>query len=340
MKQLVKIVGLLFILLTLSSCLNRNRQQSSVGINIIIGLRGAEKLKVVTTVGMIEDVVKNVAGNCADIKALMGPGVDPHLYKASARDVRNLQYAQLILYSGYHLEGHLAKVLEKLAESHSAVAVAERGIPMSKIINSFQGAVAPDPHVWMDVSQWAMTVDVIRDELIKQVPECKDDINKRAKEYGLELKALHSWVKQSIASIPRNQRVLVTAHDAFAYYGRAYGLKVVGIQGISTAAEASLANIRDTVNTIVEKRIPAIFVESSINPRTILAVKAAVEDRGFAVKNGGQLYSDAMGQSGTADGTYIGMLFHNTTVITTALGGKTAPLPQGLKIWARTWGIK
>ncbi len=339
MKAVGGLFLLLLALLSLSACKN-SEQANSVGIGIIVGHKGTQKLKVVTTVGMIEDLSKNIAGDCADVKALMGPGVDPHLYKASARDVRNLQYAQLILYSGYHLEGHLAKVLEKLAESHSAVAVAERGIPFSKIINSFQGAVAPDPHVWMDVSQWAMTVDVIRDELIKQAPECKDDFTKRAKEYGLELNALHSWVKQSIASIPKAQQVLVTAHDAFAYYGRAYGLKVVGIQGISTASEASLANIRDTVNTIVEKRIPAIFVESSINPRTILAVKAAVEDKGFTVKNGGQLYSDAMGQRGTADGTYIGMLFHNTTLITNALGGTPPPLPQELNTWKNTWGIK
>jgi manganese/zinc/iron transport system substrate-binding protein len=290
---------------------------------------------VVTTVGMIADVVKNVAGQCANVTALMGPGIDPHLYKASASDVRTLQKADIIFYSGYNLEGQMGEVLEGLKKRKTVVAVSEAAITSDEVLRK-QGQHATDPHIWMDVSMWARTVDVIAGTLALSLPECKD-APANAAVYKEQLTALHEWVKASIATIPTKQRILVTAHDAFYYYGRAYKIQVEAIQGVSTQSEASIEDIRSTVETVVANKIPAIFVESSINPRTIEAVLQAVKDQGVSVILGGSLYSDAMGQDETEDGTYIGMLYHNTKTITNALGGNALPLPEALYSWAAAW---
>jgi len=295
--------------------------------------------KVVATIGMLGDIVKEIGGDCVDVEVMMGPGIDPHLYKASAGDVQTLQNADIIFYSGLHLEGQLGEVFENLADKRPVIAVTERAIAEESIIKTTSD-YGVDPHVWMDSSLWAQTTDVIAEELSKLKPDCAADINTRAQTYKPQLLALHDWVKASIASIPEEQRILVTAHDAFFYYAEAYTIDVAGIQGISTESEAAIADIRDTVDTIVERNVPAIFVESTINPRTIEAVKQAVEDRGQSIIIGGELFSDAMGESGTAAGTYIGMIFENTKAITEALGGKTAPLPAELSGWAQQWDIE
>jgi manganese/zinc/iron transport system substrate-binding protein len=298
----------------------------------------AQPLNVVTTVGMIADIIENVGADCVSVTALMGPGVDPHLYKASARDVHTLQYADVIFFSGYHLEGKMAEVLEALGKRKITVAVAEMAISESEMLASPTNASAFDPHVWMDVNQWAGTADVIAQTLAEASPDCAN-APANARVYRDQLMALHDWIKTSIASIPEGQRVLVTAHDAFFYYSRAYAIEVAAIQGISTQAEASIDDVRQTVNIVVSREIPAIFVESSINPRTIEAVLQAVQDQGANTVIGGQLYSDALGQRGTADGTYIGMLYHNTKTITEALGGTIAPLPNTLQSWAEMWNL-
>lgn len=295
--------------------------------------------KVVVTIGMLGDIVKEIGGECVDVEVMMGPGIDPHLYKASAGDVQTLQNADIIFYSGLHLEGQLGEVFENLAQRRPVIAVAESAIPEESIITT-SSDYGVDPHVWMDSSLWAQTTDVIAEELSKLKPDCASDINTRAQTYKPQLLALHDWVKASIASIPEEQRILVTAHDAFFYYANAYTIDVAGIQGISTESEAAIADIRDTVDIIVERNVPAIFVESTINPRTIEAVKQAVEDRGQSIIIGGELFSDAMGESGTAAGTYIGMIFENTKAITEALGGQTAPLPAELSGWAQQWDIE
>lgn len=295
--------------------------------------------KVVVTIAMLGDIVKEIGGECVDVEVMMGPGIDPHLYKASAGDVRTLQNADIIFYSGLHLEGQLGEVFENLAQRRPVIAVTERAVAEESIIKT-SSDYGVDPHVWMDSSLWAQTTDVIAEELSKLKPDCASDINTRAQTYKPQLLALHDWVKASIASIPEEQRILVTAHDAFFYYANAYAIEVAGIQGISTESEAAIADIRETVDIIVERNVPAIFVESTINPRTIEAVKQAVEDRGQSIVIGGELFSDAMGESGTAGGTYIGMIFENTKAITEALGGQIAPLPAELGAWAQQWTIE
>ena len=292
---------------------------------------------VVTTVGMIADVARNVAGNCLEVSAMMGPGIDPHLYKASASDVRTLQNAAAILYGGYVLEGQLGEVLGAMARDKPVVAVSEASLSRDELIDEGNGVI--DPHVWMNVAYWARTIAPITEVLSELEPDCAAAMSERAAEYRTQLEALNSWVIDSIASIPAEQRILVTAHDAFAYYGRAYAIDIAAIQGISTASEASLADIRGTVDTVVERNVPAMFVESSINPRTVEAVLQAVQDRGGNATIGGQLFSDAMGEDGTAFGTYIGMIYSNTTTITEALGGVVVPLPDALNAWAEKWDL-
>jgi manganese/zinc/iron transport system substrate-binding protein len=294
--------------------------------------------KAVATVGMLADVAENVAGDCVVVETMMGPGTDPHLYKASAGDVRLLFGADAILYAGNNLEGQLGQVLGKLAERRLTKAVAEAAVPADRLL-AFAGGHYPDPHVWMDVSQWALTAPVIAEVLGELAPDCAGAMQARAGAYAAKLAALHDWVRASVATIPAEQRILVTAHDAFAYYGRAYGIEVAGIQGISTESEAGIADIRHIVDIVVARRVPAVFIESTINPRTIQAVIDAAAGRGHAVALGPQLYSDAMGAAGTAAGTYIGMIHANTRAIVTALGGRPVALPGELVVWAERWQV-
>lgn len=295
--------------------------------------------KVVTTIGMLGDIIKTVGGDCVEVEVMMGPGIDPHLYKASASDVKLLQNADIIFYSGLHLEGQLGEVFESLQDKRPVIATAERAVSNEDVIKT-NDSYGVDPHVWMDAGLWAHTVDVVAEELSTLNPDCTEAITSRAEAYKPQLEALDDWTLKSVATIPEEQRILVTAHDAFTYYSRAYGIDVAGIQGISTEAEAAIADIRDTVDVIVERNVPAIFVESTINPRAIEAVKQAAQDRGHSVEVGGQLFSDAMGENGTADGTYIGMIYSNTKTITEALGGEVAPLPEELEVWATQWGVQ
>lgn len=302
------------------------------------GTTSSTRLKAVATVGMIGDVVEQVGGPCVAVSTLMGPGVDPHVYRASARDARDLQAADVIFYAGLSLEGQLSQVLERLAERRPTVAVAERAVPEELRARTDDGS-GVDPHVWMDVSLWARTVDVVQETLSLLAPECASAMSARAAAYREQLHALDQWVRDSVASLPPERRVLVTAHDAFFYYGRAYGFEVHGIQGISTEAEAGLADIRAVTDLVVARDIPALFVETSINPRNIEAVQAAVRARGREVAIGGELFSDALGNAGTWQGTYIGMLVHNTKTIVEALGGQVAPLPEDLAEWAARWQV-
>jgi manganese/zinc/iron transport system substrate-binding protein len=296
-------------------------------------------LNVLATIGMIADVVDNVAGECVEVTTLMGAGVDPHLYQASAQDVQLMQDADIILYSGYVLEGQLGDVLNRFADIKPTVAVSPASIETGDLI-TVQDIYGIDPHLWMDVSLWSKIAPTIAETLAELAPECAEDMMARAEDYQTQLSALHEWVGESIASIPEQQRVLVTAHDAFNYYARAYGIEVASIQGISTEAEAAVADIRETVDIVVESQVPAVFVESTINPRTIESVLQAARERGQQVEIGGELSSDAMGAEGTAGGTYIGMLYENTVTITEALGGTVPPLPDALAEWAEQWGIE
>lgn len=301
--------------------------------------RAVEPVDVVATTAMIADVAQTVAGPCAHVLALMGPGIDPHLYKASAGDVALLFAADAILTTGLNLEGQMGDVLAKLAQTKTTRAVASLAVPEDQVLHTGHGT-GVDPHVWMDAGLWSRTVPVIGEAIAGLRPDCAADITARGAAYQTELAALDRWIRDSIATIPVHARLLVTAHDAFTYYGRSYGLEVRGIQGVSTDSEAGIADIRAVVDTVVARKVPAIFVESTINPRTIEAVIAAAADQNHKVALGGALFSDAMGPPETAEGTYIGMLRQNTLTIVTALGGKPEPLPAALHAWAARWKIE
>ena len=309
---------------------------------------------VVATVGMIGDVAQELAGACAAVETLLGPGSDPHLYRPSAGDVRKLGSAGLVLYGGLHLEAGLSEVLARFAERRPTAAVAELAVPENERIAA-GGALAAagraagaanaagvvyDPHVWMDVAQWSAAAGVVGARLAALLADdgaCVATIEARTSAYRLSLAALDGWALQAIGSIPELQRILITAHDAFAYFGRAYGIEVEGIQGVSTETEAAVADIRRVAGIVIERGVPAIFVESTINPRTIRAVLEAVEQRGGDVEIGAPLYADALGSQGTPDGTYIGMMVHNVSVISTALGGTVPALPPELAQWEARW---
>lgn len=296
-------------------------------------------VQAVATIGMIGDLASELGAHCTDVDTLMGPGIDPHLYQATSGDVRALGQADLILYAGLTLEGQLGDVLGRFAERTPTVAVAEASVTQDqRILTNDEYGV--DPHVWMDVALWAQTIPVLADALTGVAPDCAEGIERRAESLATTLDALDGWIGDAVATIPEAQRVLVTAHDAFAYYGRAYGLDVVGIQGVSTESEPSIADIRATADTLTTLGVPAVFVETTINPRTIQAVLDAAADLGHDARRGGSLYSDAMGEPGTAAGTYVGMLHANTSSIVTALGGELPPLPEAMREWAERFGIE
>lgn len=276
------------------------------------------RLNVVTTVGMIRDVVQNVGGEYVHATGLMGPGVDPHLYKASEGDVRRLFRADVVFYGGLHLEAKMGEVLEEMGGRTRVVAVTD-GIPRDRLLAppEFQGS--HDPHVWFDVSMWEMTVDTIASTLAAADPANAAAYRRNAAAYHARLDSLDAYVRAQAERVPRQQRVLVTAHDAFNYFGRAYGFEVRGLQGISTASEAGTGDVQALAEFIARRKIPAVFVESSIPRRTIEAVQEAVRDRGWDVRIGGSLYSDAMGNPGTPQGTYDGMVRHNIDTLVGAL---------------------
>jgi manganese/zinc/iron transport system substrate-binding protein len=283
-------------------------------------LSGRETIRVVATTGMVADAVRVVGGSRVTVRALMGPGVDPHLYKASEGDVRRLEQADVIFFNGLHLEAKMADVLERIGDRRRTAALGD-GIPAARLMRpaAFEGQ--PDPHVWFDVRLWSHAVAKARDVLAEADPAHAAGYRRRAAAYLDALGALDRELRARIAAIPEGRRVLVTAHDAFGYFGRAYGFEVVGLQGISTASEAGARDVSRLADMIARRRIPAIFVESSVSPRTVEAVQEAVRSRGFDVGIGGSLYSDAMGSAGTPDGTYPGMVRHNVETIAAALEG-------------------
>ncbi|MFZ4597158.1 MAG: metal ABC transporter solute-binding protein, Zn/Mn family [Terrimicrobiaceae bacterium] len=275
-------------------------------------------LRVVCTTGMVADVVRNVAGDRADVTALIGEGVDPHLFKPTRDDVAKLLKADMVFYSGLLLEGRMEETFRKIAA---------RGAPVTAVTGSLDKKSLsgdehhPDPHVWMDPALWGQTIPVVTAALVSRDPEGKATYEANAERYAGEVRALDEYVKRVIQTIPPSQRVLITAHDAFHYLGRATDLAVMSIQGISTESEAGVADINRIVDGVVEKKIPAVFVESSVPDKNVRAVIEGAAARGHELRLGGELFSDAMGATGTYEGTYVGMLDHNATVITKALGG-------------------
>jgi manganese/zinc/iron transport system substrate-binding protein len=275
------------------------------------------RLRVVATTSILADLAREVAGDRAEVVGLMGPGVDPHLYRASEGDVARMSRADVILYNGLGLEGRMGEVLSRLGDRAYAAAEA---VPPERRLRSEAYEGQSDPHVWMDASRWAEAARALADHLATRDPDHAEHYRARAEAYAEQLDRLAAYVRQRVEAIPEGQRVLVTAHDAFRYFGEAYGVEVRGLQGLSTATEAGTADVQDLAAFVAERRIPALFVETSVSPRAIEAVREAVRARGFEVRIGGDLYSDALGGTGSGAETYEGMLRHNADTIAAALG--------------------
>ena len=301
---------------------------------------GETPLPVLATVGMVADIAQTVAGDCAEVATLIGPGVDPHDYSATPSDVRAIAGAELILYVDRTLEERLADVLDGFRDRTPTVGLAAAAFERAELLDDPDAPGAMDPHLWMDVSRWARIAPVIVDAIAEQRPACAEAMAENAEALGAQLDALHGWAGAAIASIPEGNRILVTAHDAFHYFADAYGIEASeAIAGISTAAEASIADIRAVADFVVARGVPAVFVETTVSPRTIEALVAEVRARGHDVAIGGALFSDAMGDDGTPEGSYIGMIRANTLTITQALGGSVPDWPAALEGWAQDWGM-
>jgi manganese/zinc/iron transport system substrate-binding protein len=281
---------------------------------------GDTAIAVVATTGMIADAVENIGREHVQVTALMGPGVDPHLYSATESDVNRLMNAQIIFYNGLFLEARMERVLQNLGETKTVIPVAE-SIPADQRLESDDYVGQADPHVWMDVKLWQVVVEAIRDELIAFDPDHQEVYRSNTQEYLAQLDALEAEILEMIAGVPQDQRILVTAHDAFNYFGAGYGFEVHAPQGISTESEAGVDDIRSAIDLVVENNIPAIFVETSVPPDVIEAIIEGARARGHQISIGGELFSDAMGAAGTPEGTYLGMIRHNVETITSALRG-------------------
>lgn len=290
----------------------------------------AEPYKIVCTVGMITDIVVNLVGDYAEVEGIIGEGIDPHLYKPTRGDVIKLSQADVVFYNGLLLEGKMTDVLVGIASRGKLVKAVTEAILVETdyLLEKDDGSAYTDPHVWMDVSGWLRAIPVVAETLAVYDPENAEAYHIKAAFYAKQLEALDTYAKEAMSTIPESQRVLVTAHDAFQYLGRAYGIEVRGIQGISTESEAGVRDLEDLVDFIVERQIPAVFVESSVADKNVRALVEGARARGHAVIIGGSLFSDAMGQAGTYEGTYIGMIDSNVTTITNALGGHAAGFRQ------------
>ncbi|MDH3215131.1 MAG: zinc ABC transporter substrate-binding protein [Candidatus Krumholzibacteria bacterium] len=304
MIRVLVMAGLVFML----GCESGGQMETSTG-----------SLKVTTTTGIVAEVVRKVGGDHVSVVNLMGPGVDPHLYKASEGDIQRLEKADLIFYNGLNLEGKMGEIFVKMARKGKLTFALSESVDTRLLREppEFQGHY--DPHIWFDVSLWAQTIPVVVGALSEAKPSARGDFVANGERYDAELADLHEYCRDRLASIPSERRVLVTAHDAFGYFGRAYNIEVVGLQGITTTSEYGLKDVQRIVQLITERRLSAVFVESSVPKRSIEAVVAGVRSRGHNVRIGGQLFSDAMGEPGTPEGTYPGMVRHNVETIVQSL---------------------
>lgn len=303
-------IVLLLVILVLQGCRTEVRRSEN-GKKILV-----------TTTGMIADIARRLVGDEFQVVQLMGDGVDPHLYKPTRDDLVQLIRADVVLYNGLLLEGKMQTVLNRLGEVERVYAVCD-DIPEDLLFGGEDHH--PDPHVWMDVTLWRSATQRMSDAICLAYPELAEKVQRREDELVADLAGLHEYGQSSIASIPQSQRILITSHDAFQYFGRAYGLEIQAIQGISTESEAGLQRINEIVDLIVDRKLPAVFIESSVPRDTIDAVVQGAAARGHQIKIGGELFSDALGSTGTYEGTYIGMLDHNFTTVARALGGNVPP---------------
>lgn len=306
------IIGLaLSVLLTLTGCTNNVEKDAADSENT--------KLNVVATTTMLSDLTSVIGGEHVTVNGLMGPGIDPHLYQASAGDVTLMQKADVVVYNGVHLEGKMGDIFEALSNRGDAVICIEDGIDESKLLSWSGDSSVHDPHIWFDVSIWKEAAIIVSEGLSRADESNADDYKSNLDAYLKELDSLETYIKDRVLEVPENQRVLITAHDAFGYFGAAYGFEVKGLQGISTDAEAGTADVSNLATFIVDRKISAIFIESSVPPKTIEALQAAVKAKGFDVTIGGELYSDSIGDEKSGANTYILTVKSNIDTIVDAL---------------------
>lgn len=312
---ILALLGGLLAALTVTGCARTSDGTGAASADV-----SGRTLNVVTTTNVVGDLVREVGGTHVELTTLMGPGVDPHLYKASEGDVRRMAQADLILYNGLHLEGKMTEVFEQMTrQGIPTAALAREALPDSVLIGSDEYASAFDPHVWFDVALWAQVARYVGETLAARDTAHAEHYRQAAAAYADRLDTLDAYAASELARVPAPQRVLITSHDAFRYLGRAYDLEVRGLQGISTTSEAGTRDVQALAAFVVERRIPAIFVETSVSPRGIEAVREAVRANGFDVRLGGTLYGDALGDRGTPEGTYPGAVRHNVDTIVDGL---------------------
>lgn len=299
------LAGIFMMVVFLTGCSSETTQSEEDG-----------KLTVVTTIAQIAEPISIIGGDKVEVRSLMGPGVDPHLYTATQGDIQKMEDADIVFYSGLHLEANMVRVFEEIGKTKPVLAIGEV-IPEEKLLKDEEGAV--DPHIWFDIDLWKEALDAATSELKKASPDDSDYFEKNKQEYFAKLDEVKEVAKTQMETLPEDKRVLVTAHDAFGYFGRMLDIEVVGLQGLSTEAEIGLSDIEETIQLLVEHQIPAVFIESSINPASINAVIEGAKKQGLDIELGGELFSDAMGDAVTKEGTYIGMYEHNVFTIYQAL---------------------
>jgi len=311
----MKVIRLFYLVafLLIASCASPDNQGNKAENN----LDTKDKVNVVCTTGMVADLVKNIMGETGDVTSLMGPGVDPHLYKPTQGDLNKLTNADVIIYNGLHLEGKMESIFEKMANNKPVYAITS-SLNKSELINVSEDKLY-DPHVWFDVALWNETIPGLLAFLKDKMPSKAASFNANSNKYGKELVELNTWVEKMISEIPKENRALVTSHDAFGYFGKAYDVQVKGLQGISTVTEFGLKDVTNMVDFLIENNIKAVFVESSMPRKPLLAVIKGCKEKGHDVREGGLLYSDAMGKAGTPEGTYLGMVRHNVSTVNKAL---------------------
>jgi len=277
------------------------------------------RIKVVATTSLITEMVSRIGGDVLEVRGLMGAGVDPHLYKASEGDVNLLFNADVVFYNGLHLEGKMQDILEKMKRQGIAIVAISDTLNRDSLIASAYFASNYDPHIWFDISNWKLAALYTASQLAKADPGNRELFLQNAGGYVKKLDSAEMVVKSKIAELPVEKRILITAHDAFNYFGRAYKFEVLGLQGISTAAEAGVQDVQKLADIITRQKVKAIFVETSVPLRNIEALREAVKSKGFNVRIGGSLFSDALGNPGTPEGTYTGMFNYNVNTIVNAL---------------------
>lgn len=302
---------LTILLFTLLSCQSDKKPTPS----------NTDKIEILVTTNIIEDMVKNIVGDLANVTALMGPGIDPHLYRPTQSDISALSKADVIIYNGLLLEGKMEDILEKLSRT-KAVRAVSIDLAKANLLDPAEDAPSNeihDPHVWFDTNLWAKASISTGKYLGEQDSKNADRYLKNAQAFADKIKEREAWAKEQINSIPKNGRVLITSHDAFRYLGNQFDIEVRGLQGISTSTEVGLRDVNDLVDFIVKRKIKAVFVESSVNEKSLKAVVNGAKKKGQDVKIGGTLYSDALGDANTKEGTYIGMFNHNISTIVNGL---------------------